>query len=154
KRILPLSRLLSRQSCDVLHLHWPEAYYPRKGDAFDWFRRARFHFDLSGAAKRCVLVATAHNFVVHNRGDEPFAERNVRCVHQKAKVIFTHSDRAKQRLVEHLYVPAEKVRVCPHGDLSVVFDPPLSTAKARCELGLGAEKIALIFGTVEPYKGL
>ena len=43
----------------------------------------------------------------------------------------------------------------PVGDLSVAFGPPLSAAKARRELGLGRrEKIALIFGTVEPYKGL
>jgi len=154
KRILPLSRLLKKRQFDVLHLHWPEAYYPTKGDAFDWFRRARFPFDLLGAAKRGVLVATAHNFHAHDRANETFAERNVRCVHENAKVVFAHSDCAKQRLVEWLGVPAEKVRVAPHGDLSVALGPPLSAAKARCELGLGHKKVALIFGAVERYKGL
>jgi beta-1,4-mannosyltransferase len=154
KRVLPLSRLLEKRQFDVLHLHWPEAYYPRKRDAFDWFRRARFPFDLLGAVRRGVLVATAHNFYVHDRKNESFAERNVRCVHENAKVVFAHSDCAKQRLVEWLRVPAEKVRVAPHGDLSVALGPPLSATKARCELGLGPEKIALMFGTVEPYKGV
>src|SRR4051794_33311542 len=27
KRVLPLSRLLKDWRCDILHLHWPEAYY-------------------------------------------------------------------------------------------------------------------------------
>ena len=71
KRILPFSRSLSKRRFDILHLHWPEGYYPRKGDAFDWFRRARFPFDLSGVTKRGVLVATAHNFLVHNGGTNP-----------------------------------------------------------------------------------
>ena len=36
RRVLPLSRLLKAQQVDVLHLHWPEAYY-LKGEAFDGF---------------------------------------------------------------------------------------------------------------------
>ena len=42
RRVLPLRRLMQDRRCDLLHLHWPEAYYPVKGDAWDWFRRARF----------------------------------------------------------------------------------------------------------------
>ena len=36
KRVFPLSRLLQDQECDILHLHWPEAYYSRRGDAFEF----------------------------------------------------------------------------------------------------------------------
>ena len=31
KRLLPLTRLLRERSTDLLHLHWPEAYYPLAG---------------------------------------------------------------------------------------------------------------------------
>jgi beta-1,4-mannosyltransferase len=154
KRLLPLSRLLKRQRLDLLHLHWPEAYYPRKGDAFDWFRCTRFPFDLNGAAKQAVLVTTAHNLYGHNRANEIFAERNVRCVHEVAKIVFAHSASAKQRLVGSLALPADKVWVIPHGDLSVALGSPIAASKARHELGLGAGKIALMFGVIEPYKGL
>jgi glycosyltransferase involved in cell wall biosynthesis len=154
KRILPLRRLLAAQRCDVLHLHWPEAYFPRKGDSFDWFRSARFPLDLAGATKGTGLAATAHNFNVHNRAEERLAARNIRFVHAKAGVIFAHSAIAKQRILESFELPDVKVQVIPHGDLSVALGAPAPACKARNELGLGPGKIALVFGTVEPYKGL
>src|SRR5262249_4939206 len=154
KRILPLSRLLATQRCDVLHLHWPEAYFGGRHDALDWFRGARFPVDLAGATKRCLLVTTAHNFQVHNRANEAFTAKNIKCVHTKAAVVCAHSAIAKQQLVEALALPVEKVRVIPHGDLCEVLSAPVPASMAREELGLGPGKIALVFGTVEPYKGL
>jgi len=153
KRIFPLRRLLATKPCDVLHLHWPEAYYPRKGDAWDWFRRARFAFDLRGALRHCALATTAHNLHAHNRKTEAFAERNTRAAHTLARVIFAHSPVAKERLVEAFGLPPEKVCVIPHGDLSVTLGAPVSQGEARTALSLGAGKLALIFGAVEPYKG-
>jgi glycosyltransferase involved in cell wall biosynthesis len=38
--------------------------------------------------------------------------------------------------------------------LSVALGPPFAASKARHELGLGRGKIALMFGVIEPYKGL
>jgi glycosyltransferase involved in cell wall biosynthesis len=153
KRILPLRRLLATHRCDVLHLHWPEAYYPRKGDVWDWFRRARFSLDLRGATRRCRLATTAHNLHAHNRSSESFAARNTRAAHRRAGVVFAHSSVAKDRLVQAFGLAAEKVRVIPHGDLSVTLGIPVPQAGARAELGVGSGKVALIFGAVEPYKG-
>src|SRR5262245_50742956 len=65
KRVLPLSRLVNERNFDVLHLHWPEAYYPRRHDGFDWFRQARFSTDLARATRTHPLVFTAHNFAPH-----------------------------------------------------------------------------------------
>ena len=155
RRVLPLSRLLKAQQVDVLHLHWPEAYYLTKGAAFDdWFRRARFPFDLAGAIRQCALAATAHNFYPHNRANETFVKRNTQCFYANARVIFAHSDVAKRRLVETFKLSAEKVRVIPHGDLSIALGGPLPVREARRELGLNPGKIALMFGAIEPYKGL
>ena len=153
KRGFPLTRLLAKERCDILHLHWPEAYYPKKGDGLDWFRRARFAWDLRGGTNRCALALTAHNLHAHNRADEPFAKRNMRAAHERAGVVFAHSEVAKLRLVEAFGVAAEKIQVIPHGDLSVTLGKPISAAEARQALGLGAGKLALIFGAVEPYKG-
>src|SRR5437660_952845 len=88
KRGFPLCRLMRERRCDLLHLHWPEAYYPRKGDAWDWFRRARFAFDLAGAIRRCALALTAHNLVAHNRCGESFISRNSNAAVQRASVVF------------------------------------------------------------------
>src|SRR5687768_1360785 len=75
KRVLPLSRLLRERSADLLHLHWPEAYYPQKRDRWDWFRRARFVADLMLATRRMPCVLTAHNLAEHNL-QHPFARAN------------------------------------------------------------------------------
>jgi glycosyltransferase involved in cell wall biosynthesis len=153
KRLFPLRRLLASKRCDVLHLHWPEAYYPRKGDAWDWFRRARFAFDLRGALRRGALATTAHNLHAHNRRAESFAHRNTRATHTLARVVFAHSPVAKQKLIEAFQLPAEKVVVVPHGDLSVTLGTPVPQDEARSSLGISSEKLALVFGAVEPYKG-
>jgi glycosyltransferase involved in cell wall biosynthesis len=153
KRVFPLRRLMRAQSCEILHLHWPEAYYPAKGDAWDWFRRARFAFDLAGSVSRCVLATTAHNLVAHNRQNEPFAFSNTRAAHRRARVVFAHSEVAKTRLVEMFRLPPERIQVIPHGDLSVTLGTPVPAADARRALGLGEERLALVFGAVEPYKG-
>src|SRR4051794_12466166 len=68
RRVLPLARLMPTVcDCDILHMHWPEAYFPNKGDHFDWFRSARFPVDLARGTRNCRLVMTAHNFHIHNR---------------------------------------------------------------------------------------
>ena len=153
KRVFPLRRLMRGRAGDILHLHWPEAYYPAKGDAWDWFRRARFPFDLAGAVKNRALAVTAHNLHAHNRADESFAFRNSRAAFRLARVVFAHSEIAKQRLIETFALPPEKIRVIPHGDLSVTLGAPVSASVARAALGLKDTRHALVFGAVEPYKG-
>jgi glycosyltransferase involved in cell wall biosynthesis len=153
KRVFPLRRLMRNRSCDVLHLHWPEAYYPAKGDVWDWFRRARFAFDLAGAVRHCALAATAHNLHAHNRAGESFAVANMRAAYCSAAVVFAHSEIAKSRLIDSFHLPPERIRVIPHGDLSVTLGTPLRQADARRALGLGDGKVALVFGAIEPYKG-
>ena len=154
KRVFPLRRLLATKPCDILHLHWPEAYYPRKNDEWDWFRRLRFPWDLRGATRQCRLATTAHNLHAHNRAHEPLALRNTRAAHQHAGVVFTHSEKAKVQLVETFSLSPEKVRVIPHGDLSVTLGEPVSQSGARTALGTAdTGKLALMFGAVEPYKG-
>src|SRR4051812_10152561 len=91
RRVLPLGRLLRQQRCDLLHLHWPEAYYPRMDDGWDWFRRARFSTDLKLASRRCALVVTAHNLHAHDRADEPFAAQNTGAAFRRAGAVFAHS---------------------------------------------------------------
>ncbi len=153
KRILPLRRLMASRRCEVLHLHWPEAYYPAKGDVWDWFRRFRFPFDLAGVVRHHALAVTAHNLHAHNRAHESFVTRNSRAAFRMARVVFAHSGMAKQRLIESFGLAPEKIRVIPHGDLSVTLGAPVSAAEARAVLGLNEGRVAVMFGAVEPYKG-
>jgi glycosyltransferase involved in cell wall biosynthesis len=101
-----------------------------------------------------VLAVTAHNLHAHNRPNEPFAFHNAASAFRQAQVVFAHSEAAKALLIKTYGLNTERVEVIPHGDLSVVLGPPLPRAEARQTLGLGAEKICLMFGAVEPYKGI
>jgi glycosyltransferase involved in cell wall biosynthesis len=153
KRVLPLTRLLRGMPTDLLHLHWPEAYYPRLNDPWDRFRRARFAFDLKMATRHTPLVLTAHNLCEHNSQHLPFARANYEAACQRASLIFAHSSAARARLAETYGVSEQKIRVVPHGDLSVAMPPPVAHDEARARLNLPEGPICLMFGTVEPYKG-
>ncbi len=158
RRILPLTRLVGdRQRAgpvNLLHLHWPEAYYPPLQDGRDWFRCARFPLDLALATRRVPLAVTAHNLIAHNRAQEPFALRNARAALRRARVIFAHSEPAKTQLIATHALTAERIRVVPHGDLSGALPPPVPRAEARARCGLGTGPVVLVFGAIEPYKGV
>jgi len=154
KRVLALSRLVKTRTFDLLHLHWPEAYYPRKKDGLDWWRQARFPSDLALATRRHPLVVTAHNLEPHNRSGEFCGRRNARAPFTRARAVIAHSDAARAVLIAHHRLAPENVHVIPHGDLSGPLGEPLPRADAARQLDLPAGPVCLMFGTVEPYKGL
>lgn len=158
RRILPVARLIADRRkegrVDLLHLHWPEAYYPPLQDGRDWFRCARFPFDLALATRHVPLAVTAHNLIAHNRAHEPFALRNARAALRRACVVFAHSEAAKTQLIATHALKPERIRVVPHGDLSVALPPPVPRAEARVRCGLGTGPVVLVFGAIEPYKGI
>lgn len=154
RRVMPLWRALKNERCDVFHLHWPEAYFPQMHDGFDWFRRARFSTDLTLATRDVPLVLTAHNLHTHNRPEAPFEKWNTRSAMHRASAVIAHSEAARGKLVAEFGVAPERCHVIPHGDLSVALGAPVNRDSARAQLGLGNEKQCLIFGSVEPYKGI
>jgi len=154
RRGLPLWRGIEPTRHDVFHLHWPEAYYAKMDDRFDGLRNLRFAFDLALATRRLPLVLTAHNLLAHNRGHERLAHFNMAAVARRASGIIAHSGAAAQKVASTFSVDAAKITVIPHGDLSVSTGAPAPRQEARAKLGIGSEKIGLMFGTVEPYKGL
>jgi glycosyltransferase involved in cell wall biosynthesis len=158
RRILPLARLVADRRragrMDLLHLHWPEAYYPSLRDGRDWLRCARWPLDLALATRGLPLAVTAHNLLPHNRATEPFALRNAGAALRRAGVIFAHSAGAKSALIATHDLLPERIHVVPHGDLSVAMPPPMLRAEARDRCGLGVGPVVLIFGAIEPYKGI
>jgi glycosyltransferase involved in cell wall biosynthesis len=154
RRLFPLARAVPRAGCDLLHLHWPEAYYARMFDGYDLLRRARFPLDLRVATRKTPLVVTAHNLHTHNRAGELFEHRNYRTAMRHARAVIAHSAPAKAELVERFGIDPARCHAIRHGDLSVEFGQPPSRSEARAALGLGEEKVCLMFGAIEPYKGI
>lgn len=155
RRGLPLYRGASASMPDIVHLHWPEAYFGRRGDRWDRLRVARYPLDFWLAARRVPIVVTAHNLLPHNRATEPGVLRNIRATLRRAKAVFAHSPAARAKLAKTFDVPDERIAVIPFGDHAVPLGAPMARDEARSALALPPmEKIGLIFGTVSPYKGI
>ena len=52
-RILPITRMVRKHCPDILHLHWPEAYYTGPSIGKTLLRQLRFRTDLLSATQRC-----------------------------------------------------------------------------------------------------
>lgn len=154
RRVLPLARGSAAATPDIVHLHWPEVYFARRGDAWDRFRVLRYPLDYWLTARRTPVVVTAHNLLPHNRGDEAGVFRNIRFTMQNAAAIFAHAQPARKMIAETFGIAESHIEVIPFGDHAVTLGEPLDRGEARRTLGLPLhEKICLMFGTVSPYKG-
>jgi beta-1,4-mannosyltransferase len=155
RRGLPLSRARYGDA-QLLHLHWPEAYFERRSDGLDLLRVARFSLDLRlTLAGPRRLIYTAHNFLPHNGRDRWIVQHNYRTVLSLASGVIAHSAAAAEQLISFCPAVERLVHVLPHGDAAEHFPPLPSRADARAQLGLRVgEPMVLIFGRAEPYKGL
>lgn len=144
---------------DILHLHWPEAYFPVLRDRRDFLRRAFFPADLRLALAGRPLVYTGHNLYPHNTGADAWVRRASRAVVRGADAILAHSDGSVEAYAREFGVAPDKFRVIPHGDLAVSLPPPPAREEALARLApLGVapdgRKLCLVFGAVDPYKGI
>jgi len=153
RRVLPFARGTAAHPSDLIHLHWPEAYFDPRQDGLDLLRRARFRLDLLLGTRSVPLVATAHNLFPHDRSDQWFVRANIRAVLVRAKRIMVHSAGSIPLLESTFGIAGEKCRVIPQGNLSVGFPPPLPVNEAAQILGI-TKPIGLMFGLVKPYKGI
>jgi glycosyltransferase involved in cell wall biosynthesis len=154
RRVLPLWRGIEGWSGDILHLHWPEKFFEARRDGLDFWRKARYPLDLWLTARRLPLVLTAHDLRPHNRS-EALLHGNFQRTYDAARAIIVHSEKAAEAVREAYGAKREKLHVIPHGDLSASLPPLPSRADARAALGIpGEERVCLMFGTAEPYKGI
>ena len=83
---------------DLLHLHWPEAYYPQMHDRWDKFRRARFVVDLMLATWRLRfrpdLTVIAQSLRTQPGASALCARVNYATACRRANLIFAHSTAA------------------------------------------------------------
>jgi glycosyltransferase involved in cell wall biosynthesis len=154
RRGLPLFRGSWGVAPDIVHIHWPEKYFSRRDDGWDWLRVMRYPLDYWLTAKSAPIVLTAHNFLPHNTTNERGVLRNVRYTMQQSKGIFVHSDAARQQIIKAFSIEDDRVHVIPFGDHSVTMHKPQPRDTARATLQLPIEaKVCLVFGTISPYKG-
>jgi beta-1,4-mannosyltransferase len=154
RRVLPLWRATKDWPGDLLHVHWPEKFFEVRRDGLDFLRVARYPVDLALTLKRLPLVLTAHDLRPHNRSGG-LLHSNFQRTYAAARAVIVHSKAAGDAVCETYAVKAEKIHVIPHGDLSGSLPPLPERGEARAVLGIpDDENLCLMFGTVEPYKGI
>lgn len=154
RRGLPLARGAARARPDIVHLHWPEAYFRKAGDRWDCLRVWRYPLDLWLTSRQCPIVVTAHNLLPHNRGTEAGVRQNIRRTMHRAAAVFVHADAAKAKLADAFGVADDRIEVIPFGDHAVTVGEPVPRQDARKLFGIPMnQKMCLMFGTVSPYKG-
>lgn len=153
RRLLPLSRGIQGWSGDLIHIHWPEKFFERRHDRLDFWRKVRYPLDLALTARRLPIILTAHDLRPHNRVGESLLDANFQRTYATARAIIVHSAQAAALLSST--VSPDKLHVIPHGDLSPSLGPLPSRGESRAALGFPvSEPLCLMFGTVEPYKGI
>jgi hypothetical protein len=154
RRVLPLWRGIKNWEGDLLHIHWPEKFFEVRRDGLDLVRKIRYPLDLQMTKRRLPIVVTAHDLRPHNRSGEILTS-NFQRTYNAARAIIVHSQKAGELLRATYWAKPEKMHVIPHGDISVSMHPLPPQASAREALGISPqERVCLIFGTVEPYKGI
>lgn len=101
------------------------------------------------------IVVTAHVVTPH----EPmrFQTTVYGWMHRLARLSIAHSEFDRKRLIRELRVPAERIRVIPHGEYGFFgSETDASDRRAAREwLGLAPDaETALFFGYIREYKGL
>ena len=158
-RVLPLTRLILSNSPAVFHLHWPEHYYAHSQDnAIQWLRRFIYQsIDLPGSSllSNHKLVLTAHNLWPHKSGDSPSSRSTIRKTAKRADAIIAHSESAADLVGSSWGVSRSRIFVIPHGDLAESFGDLPTRDEAADTLGIDSQaRLFLMFGAVEPYKGI
>lgn len=139
---------------DLLHMHWPEAYFPPVKDHRDLLRRAFFPADLRLALAGRPLVYSGHNLYPHERLNDRLSACASRAVVRRCGALLAHSAGSVAAYAREFGISPDKCKVIPHGDLSPCYGAPSSRATARARLGLDDAPLCLVFGAVDPYKGI
>lgn len=154
RRVLPFARAVWQHAPDLVHLHWPEAYFPDSGDGLGRWRKLRWPLDLALGVRGRPLVVTAHNLFPHAHTPTALLKRILGYTYRRADGIIAHSAKAAAEVRRQWSVDEGRLTVIPHGDLAVSLPPLPEASAARAKLGLKADKICVLVGTLDPYKGI
>lgn len=147
-------RIRKRQWGGVVHLHWLHRF---DNSLRDQLRSVLFVTRLAilkilGAR----LIWTVHNLYHHEVQSKSVDHWVARQVSSKASRIITHSDTARNLVIEEFDVRDDsKVVVVPHGNYIDSYRNDVSSLEAKASLGLGESSFTFLFlGHIRPYKGV
>jgi glycosyltransferase involved in cell wall biosynthesis len=155
---LTRSPLLEAHARDFLfHLHWTNpilADAPDEATAKD--RVGVFLSTLEDLRARGVkIVWTVHNVLPHESVFPELEAALCQGVADRADLIHVMCEETPGFVASQYRLPADRVRVVPHGSYVDVYPNLISPERARDELGLSAtDTVLCCFGGIRRYKGI
>ena len=151
----------SRGEIDVLHFHWPEAYYRHRAAAtplalaLSWLRLGLFGLRLLAARwTGYVLVWTVHQVRPHESPSPPLDRAGTFLLARAAHLLVAHDRSTAEQAVE-AFGRSRRPGLVAHGSYVGVYPAGRGRAAVRAELGLPEDAFVLLsFGHLRRYKGL
>ncbi|MCP5190691.1 MAG: glycosyltransferase [Pseudomonadales bacterium] len=141
---------------DVLHLHWPEAFYRWTGHGPLEARVDRFIATIDACkAQGARVVWTIHNTAPHEHPDNPLDRDVYQQVLDRADLLAHHCPLSQAELATRYRVPDTVAHaVIPHGHY-LGYPHGITRDEARLRLGIPQDAyVYLQFGMIRGYKGL
>jgi glycosyltransferase involved in cell wall biosynthesis len=155
RRGFPLWRECGRVQPDILHIHWPEAYFYHPNKWYEKVRRVRLLADLFCVRQRIPMVITVHNEYPHYCPTTPAIRHLFAAIRRLSNAVVVHGETVRERLKAQEPVLADRVVSMPFPDNTGPYRLNMEKRQARSRLGLDPDRtIHLIFGTMAPYKGV
>lgn len=155
RRGFPLWRECVRSRPDILHLHWPEAYFYHPNKWYEQVRRVRLLADLFCVRRRVPLVITMHNQVPHYCRTTPTIRHLFAGIRRLGSAIVVHGESVREMLEAEEPALAGRVVSMPFPDNTGPYRRYVDKRQARSQIGLDPDRtIHLIFGTLAPYKAV
>ncbi len=112
-------RRLRRRPADLTHIQWAPLQ----------------ELDRWGLPRDRPLVITAHD--VLPREPRPGQRAAQRAIYARADLVIAHSRHGRDRLIDEAGVPAERIRVIPHGAFTHLTEAPPRSAARRAARVVG-----------------
>lgn len=158
RRVCPISRAVktSKQSFDVVHLHWLDPYIKGERGITKLVYALKFLVDVSIARLLGVRVIwTVHNQLSHNTRFPKLELWTNRMLVKLVDRIIVHNSSALDYVAKEYWSDISKAEIVPHGHYREVYGSAIDQVEARKELGLPLiGRIYLNLGMLRPYKGL
>ncbi|HTE90825.1 MAG TPA: glycosyltransferase family 4 protein [Terriglobales bacterium] len=133
----------------------PKVFHILWNNKFQLVDRILLMFYYKALGKRVVFTAHNVNAGERDSNDSWLNRCALKIQYTLSDHIFVHTDGMKGELGTEFSIPKRKISVIPFGINNTVPNTSLSSAEAKCGLGIdSSDKAVLFFGNIAPYKGL
>lgn len=133
----------------------PKIFHILWNNKFEFFDRTLLMLYYKLLGKKIALTLHNVNGARRDSKDTILNRLTLQIQYRLADRIFVHTEKMKSELIEEFGERETRVTVIPFGINNAVPRTSLTSAEARCRLGIQeGERTILFFGNIAPYKGL